>query len=262
MPHKFINKLEGKRVLIVGGSSGIGFASAEAAIEHGASVIIASSKSDKVQSAITRICQAYPEAKDRITGQAVDLSADDAEEQIVALFDFATEKGKHNLDHVIETAGDNFRLAPLTETTREKILAPTKVRLVGVSLLAKIALRYLNSSHRSSFTLTSGVSDLKPVPGWSVIAPIGAAKKGLTHALAHDMKPIRVNCVCPGAVRTELFNHFAADQMDRILASYVEKTLTGHIGTPEDLAEVYLCVMKNDFITGTELYSDGGYLLC
>lgn len=261
MSQKYLNKLQGKRILVVGGTSGLGFAAAEAAIEHGANVVVASSKPKKVQNAIDRLQKSYPEAADRVQGKAVDLSAVDAEDQIVELFDFASEAGKYKLDHVIDTAGDSFKLTPLSELNAEKILGRAKVRLIGALLLAKIASRYLNSSPTSSLTLTGGVIDAKPVPGWAVIAAIGAGKRGMVRALAHDMKPIRVNLVCPGFVMTEMLSEFPADQLESITTMYKEKSLTGTVGKPEDLAEVYLSLMKNEFINGAEVSCDGGYLL-
>lgn len=261
MPQKYLNKLRDKRVLVVGGTSGIGFAAAEAAIEHGANVVVASSRPEKVQGAIERLRKSYPEAADHIQGKAVDLSAVDAEEQIVTLFDFASEGGKYTLDHVIVTSGDSFNLTPLSELDSEKIQAVTKVRLVGTLLLAKISSRYLKSSPTSSLTLTGGVTDARPIPGWVAMGAVGAGQRGITRALAHDMKPIRVNLVCPGFVKTEMIDMFPAEQLQRILTIYKEKALTGTIGTPEDLAEVYLSLMKNEFINGAEISSDGGYLI-
>lgn len=262
MPPKYINKLQGKRVVVIGGTSGIGFATAEAAMEYGAIVVVASSQQDKVDRAVHRIRTSYPEAKDRISGTTLDLGAADVEDQVAALFDFASDHGRHKLDHIIETAGGPFRQVPLADVTPEKVQDVLQVRLTGTLIVAKIAMRYLHIGPESSLTLTSGVSDSKPTMGWAIMAPVGAAKKGMTRALALDMKPVRVNCVCPGATKTELFDHFAADRLEEVLESYRAKTLTGTIGTPEDLAECYLSAMKNYFMTGVEIYADGGYLLC
>ncbi|OCT52626.1 short-chain dehydrogenase [Cladophialophora carrionii] len=262
MALKYTNKLQGKLVVVVGGTSGIGFGTAEAAVEHGATVVVASSKQAKVSRAVQRIQQAYPDAADRIRGTTVDLSSDNVEEQIDALYDFATEAGKRPLDHVVVTAGEGFGMVPLANVTPQSIVDPYKIRLVGCTMLAKIAMRYLTVSAASSFTLTGGVSDAKPTAGWTVMAPVGAAVRGLTHALANDMKPVRVNCVCPGAVRTEMFDAFTGDRLQEVLDMYTAKTLTAHIGTPEDLAQCYLAVMENKFMTGQEITCDGGYLLC
>ena len=262
MAPKYINKLQGKRVVVIGGSSGIGFAAAEASVEYGAIVAVASSKQRKVDNAVARIQKSYPEAGDRIRGKTIDLRAENLEEQIVALFDFATDGGKHKLDHVIFTAGDSFGLIPLEEFTPDKFDAVYRVRLIGAMMLAKIGVEYLNKSPTSSFTTTSGVRDNKPFPGFAAIAPVGAAVKSLTRALANDLKPIRVNCVCPGPVKTEGFDHIGKDELKQVLENFRNQTLTKTIGTPEDLAECYICSMKNNFMDGVEIYADGGHLLC
>jgi NAD(P)-dependent dehydrogenase (short-subunit alcohol dehydrogenase family) len=261
MSLKYSNKLHGKRVVVVGGTSGIGFSTAEAAVEYGAIVTVASSTQHKVDRAIARIQAQYPEAKDRIRGKTIDLNAKTVEEEIVALYDFASDGGKQKLDHVVTTAGGTFSTVPLADATAEAMVDLYQVRMVGTLMLAKIAMRYLHVSAESSFTLTGGVSDAKPTKGWTMLAPVGGAARALTHALANDMRPVRANCICPGAVMTELFRGFGRDKLQEIVDLYTAKTLTGSIGEPEDLALCYISVMKNKFMTGQEVTVDGGYLL-
>ena len=262
MAPKYITKLLGKRVVVVGGTSGIGLAVAEASVEYGALVVVASSNQEKVDDAVARIQKSYPEAGDRVRGQIVDLRSENVEEQIAALYDFATDGGKHKLDHVVNTAGDSLHMVSLDNVTPENSSQMYKVRMIGAMMLAKVAVKYLNDSPTSSFTMTSGVRDNRPFNGFAAIAPVGAAIKGLTRALANDLKPIRVNCVCPGPVKTEGFDHVAEDQLKQVLERFRKQTLTKTIGTPEDLAECYMCSMKNNFMDGVEIYADGGHLLC
>jgi NAD(P)-dependent dehydrogenase (short-subunit alcohol dehydrogenase family) len=236
---------------------------AEAAIEHGAIVVVASSRQANIDKTIKRIREQYSDAEQRIQGKTVDLSAEDLEQQISALYDFATENGKHKLDHIVSTAGDSFALVGLTDLTPQQVQNAYKVRMVGSITLAKVGLKYLNKSPTSSITFTTGVNCTKPSGrGWAALAPVGTAIVGLVHALAHEMKPIRVNCVSPGAVHTELFDSFAGDKLEEVLAMYRAKTLTDTVGKPEDLAECYVSIMKNAFLTGREIAVDGGYLLC
>lgn len=259
---KYTNKLQGKRVLVVGGTSGLGFCVAEACVEHGAIVTVASSRQSKVDETIKRIQTSYPDVGDRIKGKACVLGGEDMEDQIKALYVFATDDGANKLDHVVNTAGDKFGLVKLSEITFEVGLGFSKVRYFGSMFLAKYAMDYMNMSPESSFTNTSGVNSAKPGDGWSAIIGLDTAKEGMTRALAKDMKPIRVNCVSPGAVKTELFNNFGDEErVQQIVEMYKGMTLTKTIGTPEDLAESYLHFMKNYFVTGTILQADGGYLL-
>jgi len=264
MPNKYLNKLHGKRVLVIGGTSGIGFAVAEASVEYGAIVVVASSTQEKIKKTIARIQASYPEAGDRIRGHRVDLASDDVESQVKTLLEFATDGGQHKLDHVVDTAGDAIHLVTVKEADAGTFAQAGRVRIVGAVILAKYATEYINVSSTSSLTITGGVNTSKPNDNWSIAAGVGAAKEGLTRGLARDLRPIRVNLVSPGAVNTELFEGFAKKMnlsVDQVLASYREKTLTGTVGTPEDLAESYLYLMKNSFVTGTITHAEGGYLL-
>lgn len=85
--------------------------------------------------------------------------------------------------------------------------------------------------------------------------------ESLARGLAVDLKPVRVNCVAPGAVLTELFLTFGKDRVEQFVEFYKTKTLTGTIGTREDLAEAYLYLMKDNLVTETRLKSNGGHLL-
>ncbi|EPS36246.1 hypothetical protein H072_10363 [Dactylellina haptotyla CBS 200.50] len=259
---KYINKLQDKRVLVLGGTSGIGFCVAEACVEHGARVIVASSRQTNIDKTIQRIQTSYPEAGDRISGKTCDLSGDDMEDQIKSLYDFATDNNTNKLDHVVNTAGDSFKLVKLADATYEDAMKMGKVRYFGGLFLAKHASTYMNVSAESSFTNTSGVNSEKPGENFSAIIGFATAKEGMTRGLAKDMKPIRVNCVSPGAVQTELFSQFGDEAtVKSIVEKFKALTLTGTIGTPENLAESYLYCMKNYFVTGRTLQAEGGYLL-
>jgi len=261
MPIKYASKLQNKRVLVLGGTSGIGFCVAEASVESGAVVIVASSRQEKIDKAIERIKTAYPEKAYNISGTPCDLASPDVESSIKKLLEFATNGGKDKLDHIVNTAGDSFSLIKIQEATVENIEKHGKVRFVGAVMLAKLAPQYMHSSPASSISLTGGVNATKPNPGWSVSAGWGAAKEGLARGLAVDLKPIRVNSVAPGAIRTEMFEAVHKGRAEEIIEYYKAKTLTGTIGTPEDMAEAYLYLMKDQFITGVTLGSDGGFLL-
>jgi NAD(P)-dependent dehydrogenase (short-subunit alcohol dehydrogenase family) len=259
MAPKYTNKLQGKRVLVLGGTSGIGFCVAEACVEFGAIVTVASSREEKVNKTIERLTTSYPEAKDRISGHSCDLASPDVEANLTTLFEFATKDGK--LDHVVNTAGDSFGLIALKDATAEKIQKMGTVRFMGMLLMAKLCPQYMHQTSESSITSTGGVASAKPSAGWSAMAGWGAGKEGMTRGLAVDLKPIRVNCVAPGAILTELWDSFSGGNVQAIVDMYKSKTLLDKIGMPEDTAEAYLYMMRDTFITGTTLYTEGGYLL-
>jgi NAD(P)-dependent dehydrogenase (short-subunit alcohol dehydrogenase family) len=260
MALKYTNKLHNKRVLVLGGTSGIGFCVAEACVEYGAIVTVASSRQAKIDKTIQRLTTSYPDAKDRIFGQTCDLASEDVEGELKRMFKFATKDGK--LDHVVNTAGDPFGQVKLADITSAQILKLGNVRYVGMLLMAKLAPDHMNVSSASTITSTGGVIGTKPSEGWSAVAGWSSAKEGMVRGLAVDLKPIRVNCVCPGAIDTELFDTIGGGGMrDQLTELFKEKTLLKKVGKPEDMAEAYLYLMRDTFVTGTTLLSDGGYVL-
>lgn len=272
MTLKYMSKLGGARVLVLGGTSGIGFAVAEAALEHGASVAISGSRERKLQSALSRLRTAFPDHADhgRINGYTCDLGTpENLEENIAKLLSQVTKSttadGQQDksslLDHIVYTAGDAIKVTPVSDLTVDTIQRMGTIRFMGPLLLAKLALRYMKKSSTSSITLTSGSQSLKPMPNWTAIVAYATGTEGMMRGLAVDLAPIRVNCVSPGAVHTELFNDIPADRLDSVLESMASSTLVGKVGKPEDVAEAYLYVMKDSFCTGSIIESNGGRLL-
>ena len=260
---KYSSKLHDKRVLVFGGTSGMGFCVAEASIEAGATVIISGSRPPKIDATIARLKSSYPDCGARLSGHACDLSkTEDLEQNIETLLKSATQDGAEKLDHVVFTAGDIFPITGLAGATVESITKMGTVRFVAPVLLAKLLVpKYMTSSAGSSITMTGGVNSTKPTVGWSVLAGWGAGVEGLARGLAVDLKPIRVNCVAPGAVNTELIQGLSGENLEAMLTHFRDRTVTGTVGRPEDLAEAYLYCMKDRFVTGSVLHSNGGQFL-
>lgn len=213
---KYNTKLHNKRILIVGGSSGIGYAVAEASLEFGAIVTIASSNPSRIEKAVQNLQTAYPSAKDRITGYACNLN-DEAtlEHNIIALL--GNLPGDKKLNHVVFTAGESIPVTPLSETNVEKIRGAMTTRYIAPLILAKHLPPYIASSPDSSITLTTGVVTEKPIPNWSSIAGGRSAVLGLGKALALDLRPVRVNVVSVGAVETGTWDGLEGEARERTL---------------------------------------------
>ncbi|PYH40139.1 oxidoreductase, short chain dehydrogenase/reductase family [Aspergillus saccharolyticus JOP 1030-1] len=263
---KYINKLSGQHVLVLGGTSGIGFSVAEAALENGASVIISSSSSAKLERSVRRLQETYPElmSTQRVSGYVCDLAnTHDLEENLRRLLDeaTATQNGKLKLNHVVFTAGDAIQLSSLDKTTAEAIQASGVVRFVAPQILAKLLPSYMELSPVNSFTLTGGSVAHRPISGWSTMSGYASANEGLARGLALDLKPLRVNVVVPGVVYTEIFSGFPDEAVQAILQNARENNLTGTVGRPEDLAESYIYLMKDQYVTGSVVASNGGSLL-
>lgn len=261
---KYRNKLESAHVLLIGGSSGLGFGVAEACLEYGAGrVTISSSQQQRVDDAVARLEAAYPSAKGKVAGYACDLSHDESlEEQVKLLFERATQHGSLDLHHVVFTAGDPVAPVSLSELDVTTIRARGTVRFVAPLIVAKYAMRYLHRDENrltASLTLTTGSTAKKPTPNWAAVVGYAAGLHGITRGLALDMRPIRVNCISPGPVDTEMWSPLSPDLREHLAGVMAGQMLTGRFGRPEDAIELYLAAMRDANMTGQTLGTDGGH---
>ncbi|KAL4915649.1 hypothetical protein BDW62DRAFT_219217 [Aspergillus aurantiobrunneus] len=255
---KYTNKLPGSRILIIGGTSGLGFGTAEAVLEHGASeLILSSSSSTRIEAAITKLKSLYPSSSASITGHTCDLS-DEATlpANIQALF---AKIG--TLDHIIFTAGDAPLLTPFLETDFAAIKQAGMVRFFAPLLVAQVGHKHLVPGPKSSITLTTGVSGEKPIPGWTVTSSYLSGLQGMMRGLALDLKPLRVNLVSPGGVDTEMWNVLGREGREGVVGELARATTTGAVGRVEDVVEGYLYCMRDGNLSGAMVCSNGGRLL-
>lgn len=259
---KYTSKLSSSNVLIIGGSSGIGFCVAEASLEHGAHICISSSNSERVQRAVSLLQERYPSYKANVHGLTVDLSdAEKLEGELKGLCDGAVEKfGGQKMDHVVFTAGDGLAMIPLRDMNIRNIIQAGTVRFFAPLLLAKFLPDYVNNSYKSSYIITTGAVSEKPIADWSVIGSYAGGHHSMVRGLALSLKPIRVNGVSPGAVDTELWR-MSEEEKERMMNSLAEKMATGRAGRPEDVAESYLGLMKDWNIDGSMISTNGGSLI-
>ncbi|ETS81069.1 hypothetical protein PFICI_06071 [Pestalotiopsis fici W106-1] len=236
---KYLNKLNGDHVLIIGGSSGIGHAIAEACLKHGCIVTISASSALSAKNAHKRLKESYPSAANRITSLACNLgSTSDIEANIAKLFQHVSKSGL--LDHIIFTAGDQLAQMPIHDVTLSRI------QHAGFG--------------ESSITLTSGVGSYKMGPEGAVAGAYAAGLHGMARALAVDLQPVRVNVVAPGPTDTPLWR-MPEQQKTALIEMLRTKLATGEIGSTENVAETYLGVLKDWNCTGAVLNTNGGYLL-
>lgn len=177
--------IKDQSILIIGGSSGIGFGVAQLALEQGCHVSIASSNPERISAAVSRLEKAFPSRASMIAGHTVDLSGEDVEVRLLALLNAVTKDGTELLDHLVNTAIPPFS-APksLQEVEREDLLRLARFGSVVPMMIAKLAPRFMKEGHKSSLTFTSGAIAERPVKGWSVMVPGAAAYYGTVKALA------------------------------------------------------------------------------
>lgn len=243
--------IAGQTVLVIGGSSGMGFAVAKLALAEKANVIIASSNKEKVDSAVNRLKGDSPSGQGQISGYTVDLADEDVEAQLEKLFTEATKNG--SLDHVVYTAGKG-QSPPLAETDLATAISAARLPIFVPLFIGKMAPKFLNKGYTSSITFTSGAIAEKPVPGYSVLSSFVAGLNTLGKCLAVDLAPLRVNVVAPGATETEMWGPYADFMRD--MSS--KNSLLGKPAKPEDVAEAFVYLMKNTDATGSIVSTNGG----
>ncbi|CAD0110907.1 unnamed protein product [Aureobasidium uvarum] len=260
MSTRYNSVLANARVLVLGGSSGIGFCVAEHALASGAIVTISSSRQSKLDNALERLKASVPHSSANIDGQICDLSnLDSTRSNLETLLKSVTST--QLLDHIVFTAGDGIKIRPVADLEVETIQQMGHVRFFGPMLLGGLAKTYMSPSKTSSITLTSGTNITKPGKGWTAVAGYGAGTEGIARGLAVDLAPIRVNCVSPGAVHTEMFDDIPSDRLPSVLSNFRKRSLTDSVGTPEELSEAYIYLMRCSFATGSLIEVHGGSLL-
>ena len=225
-------------MVILGGTSGIGYATAALATSRGASVVVVSSTPARVSGAASAL---------GVTGVVADLrSVPDS------LF---AEIGP--FDHLVYTAADRLTLTPLEDLTPEKAQAFFGLRYFGALAAVRAARPFLRPG--GSITLTSGTAADRPGPGWAAAAGVCGAMDGLTRALAVELAPIRVNAVKAGVTRSPLWGDGA--EIEEMYATIGRSLPLGRVGEVDDVAEAYLYLIGQPYVTGTIATVDGGSVL-
>ncbi|MEW6341943.1 MAG: SDR family oxidoreductase [Pseudomonadota bacterium] len=236
--------LQHQRVVLVGGTSGIGLATAHAALAAGASVVVVSSRSE-------RVAQAVASLGERAEGYTVDLNDEAA---VRGLFE---QLGA--FDHLVYSAGDSLQIGPFADMDLDTVRRSFAVRVFGAIAAVKHAAPYLRTG--GSVVLTSGVASQRPHKGWVALAGVCSAMEGITRALAVELAPIRVNLVSPGLVRTPLWAGMSEAERASLYAASEAALPVGRVGEAEDLAQTYLYLMTNRYATGQTFTVDGGGVL-
>ncbi|EJU04234.1 short-chain dehydrogenase/reductase SDR [Dacryopinax primogenitus] len=248
-----LRHLVDKLVVLVGGTSGIGYSVAQASLEHGARVIISSSTQAKVDAAVKRLLAVNPLFEGKVSGST--LNAKDVK-SVEAFWD---KVGK--FDHLVWTAGDSL-LTNFMDEDLETQKATFDVRFWGPVLSAKYAYKKGLFNPGASVTMSVGTVVRKPAKGWAMIAAVTGAVESITRGLAVELAPIRVNTVAPGGVDTELWGHMPADVKAGFMKGFADHSLVQHTATPDEIAESYLFLMKCTNMTGKTIDVEGGALLC
>lgn len=236
-----------RRILIAGGSSGMGFALARRLIAAGDHVTIVGRDASRLRRAQDELG-----ASPLLAARMADITS---EGEVQALF-----ANGEPLDHIVCTAADftgAYERLPALDLDAARRAIDSKI--IGPILLAKYGSPKL--APKGSLTFTSGIAAYRPMVRGTVVATINAALEGLVRALAVELAPVRVNAVSPGWVDTPIWQAVAGERKAEVLAGMAERLPVGRVGQPDDIADAVAFLIGNGFTTGTVLHVEGGHRL-
>lgn len=241
--------LEGQRIVLVGGSSGIGLATAKAAVSRGASVVIAGRSAERLGEACRDI------------GKEIESHAVDATDE-ASVEAFFKRVGAHDHVSILVPAAPNAesreRVGPFLDTPQDIFEIVLRHKFWCQVYCARHARPYLSPG--GSIVFITGQAHRKSLPNFITAAAADAAVEALARGLAREFAPIRVNVVAPGLIETPLVRGLPPRHRAALEAQAGPQPVP-RMGTAEEIAEAILWIMGNRFATGTVLEVDGGYKL-
>ncbi len=233
-------KLEGKNIIIIGGSSGIGRAVAELCLELGANITLTSRDRAMAEKVALEI------GKPTI-GLGLDINS---EEEVLDFFGSSRE-----IDHVYIAAGAT-KLGPLTGGTLGENMQAFNTRIMGSLHVVKAAVDKMKPF--GSVTFTGGISTDRPIAGAWVSGLATSTAEQLARVLVMEFPHIRFNAVSPGYTDTPMWDTVLGNEKTSILANVAEKLPVKKIATPAEVASAVVFLMSNGSVTGEVIHVDGG----
>lgn len=244
-------KLAGKVAVITGGSTGIGLATAQLFVQQGAHVFITARRQDELDAAVKLIGREHVTA---VRGDVSNLADLDHLYQLVK-----SEKGR--VDIIFANAGI-VEHVPIDLVTEEHFDKLFNINVKGLVFTVQKSLPLLSDG--ASIILNASAVTVKGLPAGSIYAATKAAVRSLARTWTQDLKArqIRINVVSPGMVQTPIFEHAGTSEelQAQIRQIVLPQVPMGRVGRSEEVATAVLFLASSDssFITGIELFVDGG----
>jgi NAD(P)-dependent dehydrogenase (short-subunit alcohol dehydrogenase family) len=234
--------LGGTDVVVIGGTSGIGLATAAMAQGCGARVTVVGRDRQRLDAALEQLAG---DAR----GAALDVADESAVRELCESFD--------HIDHVAFLAGTRAdgRVATLDPAASR---SPMEDRFWGALYVCKHAAPRMTDG---SITICSGVGVARPRAGGAIVAAAAGSSEILAKSVALEIAPIRVNVIRPGLVDTPLLTRMAGDNRQAMIEAQSKRIPLGRIGQPDDIAHAILFLMSSTYMTGSTLTIDGGVSL-
>jgi len=233
-----MKKFGNKKAIVLGGTSGIGLATARALVEAGAEVV-AGSRSGSTSDETSRMTVVKVDVLDR-TG----------------LEQFFRQQAP--FDFLVNSATGGARaIGPFLEMDLDGFQG-SFAKLWGYTNSVRLGAQFL--SEDGAIVLISGSPARKCKPGYIAISTVGNAVEGFVRGVAPELAPRRINVVSPGQIDTPMFAH-EGEERKQFFDSATADNLIPRAGTAEEIAHGVMFVLENEFVTGTTVDVDGGTLL-
>ncbi|MBV7530910.1 SDR family oxidoreductase [Chitinophaga sp. sic0106] len=239
MPGKF----ENKRVVIAGGSTGIGFATAALLVAAGASVTVTGRSTEKLQEAKAAIPSLSTVVLDSNNRQELDQ--------------FFASHG--TIDHLVLALSGGKGAGPFATLSLEELRTGFEGKFWPQLNTLQSAIPYVDKS--GSITLITAASAAMHAPGVAGLAAINGSLELMIPSIAKELQPLRLNAVSPGVVDTPWWDAMTPADKAAAFTHFAAQTLTGRIAQPEELADAILFLIGNRNVTGTVIRCDGGISL-
>ena len=232
-------EIENKKALVFGGTSGIGLATCEQLVEKGADVIAISRDPSKANSV----------KHNRLSFESCDVRIEDEVKQIFEKY--------APFDILVSAATGGSRAAgPFLEMDMHRFKNSFD-KLWGYANIVRYGTNYLSSN--GTIVLVSGAPARRMKPGQIALSAVGGAVENLVRGVAKEIAPKRINSVAPGVIDTPMFSQEGEDRKI-FLNSMTEANTIKRAGKPEEVAKGIIFVIENEFVTGTTVDVDGGWI--
>ena len=233
--------LKGQKIVVIGGSSGMGLAAAKALVQEDATVVIASRAREKLAA-----------VKARIAGEVETASLDFTDETAVKKFFEANGK----IDHLVLAAAGPPAWGKFLELDPAALRKAFDTKFWGYFNCARHAVPRLRGD--GSMTFLTGGASRTAIPGTSGLAAVNGAITCMAYTLAKELAPLRVNVISPGLIDTPAYDWMSEDEKQAFFQQMGGGLPVKRIGQPQEIAEAVLLLVSNGFITGAVLDVDGG----